>query len=595
MTHQLIEDYGLIGDLNTVAHVGLNGSIDFFCFPNFDSPSVFACLLDSNKGGHFSIAPEFDVSRNSQLYLPDTNILLTRFLSKEGIMETTDFMPVATKDGVCRIIRMVRAIQGDISVKMECRPALDYARAEPETVLENKSRNAVFAGSGLTLRLQSAIKMRASDNGVEGRFTVKEGDCSAFMLTCGECDAIAFTEEALLIAQAETVNYWRNWISKADYNGRWPEIVRRSALVLKLMTSRKHGSIVAAPTFSLPEAIGGERNWDYRYCWIRDSAFTIYAFLRLGFKDEASAYMKWIEDRFRDCGSDGSLRLVYALDGGTDIDEQELDHLEGYEHSRPVRIGNGAHGQLQLDIYGELLDSIYLADKHVHKISYDAWMNVTRTVDYVCENWQQADDGIWEFRGSQKEFLHSRLMCWVAVDRAIRLAYKQSLPAPFSRWKEVRDEIYYDIFNNFWNEKLGAFVQYKGAETVDASALLMPLVKFISCADPRWLSTLDIIGERLTSDALVRRYNVEETDFEALDGSKEGSFTMCSFWYVECLARAGRAEKAHLLFDKMLGYANHVGLYAEELGRDGRHLGNFPQAFTHLALISAAVALERFR
>ena len=595
MTYQPIEDYGLIGDLNTVAHVGLNGSIDFFCFPDFDSPSVFARLLDSKKGGYFSIAPEFDVSRSSQLYLPDTNILLTRFLSKEGILEITDFMPVATKDGVCRIIRMVRAIRGDIPIKMECRPAPDYARTAPETVLENESRDAVFAGGGLTLRLQSMDKLQASDHGVGARFIVKEGKCRAFMLTCGECDAIAFTEEALLAAQEETVHYWHNWIGKTDYNGRWSEIVRRSALVLKLMTSRKHGSIVAAPTFSLPEAIGGERNWDYRYCWIRDSAFTIYAFLRLGFKDEASAYMKWVEDRFRDCGSDGSLRLMYTLDGGTDIDEQELGHLEGYEHSRPVRIGNGAHGQFQLDIYGELLDSVYLADKHVHKISYDAWMNVSRTVDYVCEHWRKPDDGIWEFRGSQKEFLHSRLMCWVAVDRAVRLAHKQSLPAPFSRWNEVRCEIYHDIFNNFWNKKLGAFVQYKGAETVDASALLMPLVKFISRADPRWLSTLDVICERLASDALVRRYNVEEADFEALDGSKEGSFTMCSFWYVECLACTGRAEEARLLFDKMISYANHVGLYAEELGRDGRHLGNFPQAFTHLALISAAVALERYR
>ncbi len=594
MTYQPIEDYGLIGDLNTVAHVGLNGSIDFLCFPDFDSPSVFARLLDSNKGGYFSIAPEFDVSRNNQLYLPDTNILLTRFLSKDGILEITDFMPIATKDGVSRIIRMVRAIQGDITVKMVCCPAFDYAREESEITLKNKKMDAVFAGGDLTLRLQSMEKMQASGNGVETRFTVKEGECRRFMLTCGECDAIAFTEAALLSAQERTAHYWRDWIGQAQYNGYWPEIVRRSALVLKLMTSRKHGSIVAAPTFSLPEAIGGERNWDYRYCWIRDSAFTVYAFMRLGFKGEASAYMKWIMDRFNDCGPDGSLRLMYTLDGGTDIAERELEHLEGYEQSRPVRIGNGAYDQFQLDIYGELLDSVYLlADKYVHKISYDAWINVIRTVDYVCENWQKPDDGIWEFRGGQKAFLHSRLMCWVAVDRAIRLAYKESLPAPFSRWDEVRGEIYYDIFNNFWNEKLGAFVQYKGAEAVDASALLMPLVRFISPVDPRWLSTLDVIGERLTSDALVRRYNVEETDFEALDGSKEGSFTMCSFWYVECLARAGRTEEARLLFDKMIGYANHVGLYAEELGRDGRHLGNFPQAFTHLALISAAVALEQ--
>jgi GH15 family glucan-1,4-alpha-glucosidase len=594
MAYNPIEDYGVIGDLNTACHVCRNGSIDFFCFPDFDSPSVFARMLDAEKGGYFSIAPEFDVGRHNQLYLPDTNILLTRFLSEDGILEITDFMPIAARNEVSRIIRTVRAVRGEIPVKMECFPAPDYARFRPEVILSDNNRSAGFAGGDYRLRLQSTREMSKKDGRAEAHFTLEEGKCACFMFTCGQCEEVPFEEKTLFDLQEETAKYWRDWVSQVNYGGRWPEVVRRSALALKLMTSGKHGSIAAAPTFSLPETIGGARNWDYRYCWIRDSAFTVYAFLRLNFKEEASAYMDWIEKRFRDCGDDGSLQLMYGLDGGTELVEKELEHLEGYEGSRPVRIGNAAKDQLQLDIYGELLDSVYLADKYVHKISYDSWMNVTRTVNYVCENWQKPDAGIWEFRGGYKEFLHSRLMNWVAVDRAVRMAQKESLPAPFSRWFDVRGEIYHDIFDNFWDEELQAFVQYKGAKTVDASALLMPLVKFISPLDPRWLSTMDEIKKQLVSDSLVKRYNVERAGFEALDGSEEGSFTMCSFWYIECLARAGRREEARLLFDKMIGYANHLGLYSEELGHDGRHLGNFPQAFTHLALISAASALERF-
>jgi len=593
MPYEPLEDYGIIGDLNTVAHVSQSGSIDFFCYPDFDSPSIFARILDYEKGGHFSIAPESNVGRRNQLYLPDTNILLTRFLSMEGIVEITDFMPISKEKDVCRIIRIVHAIRGEISLKMECRPAFDYARVKPEIKIANDDKDVSLRDRDLKLHLRSTESMRKGDDGmIESHFTMLEGEYKAFTLTCGDCEEQPLTEDTLLSIQKETARFWRNWISQANYKGLWTEVVRRSALVLKLLTSRKYGSIVAAPTFGLPEAIGGSRNWDYRYCWIRDSAFTVYAFLRLGFRNEAESYMEWIENRFRDCGTKGELQLMYTVDGRTDMKERELDHLEGYEQSRPVRIGNAAKDQFQLDIYGELLDAVYLADKYVHKISYDAWMNVTKTVEYVCENWREPDAGIWEFRGGQKEFLHTRLMCWVAVDRAVRMALKESLPAPFSRWYKVRSNIYEDIFENFWNEELGTFVQYKGAKTIDASALLMPLMKFISPVDPRWLSTLDEIGKRLVSDTLLLRY--EGSELEALDSSQEGSFTMCSFWYIECLVRAGRSEEARLLFDKMIGYANHLGLYSEELGYDGRHLGNFPQAYTHLALISAATALELF-
>jgi GH15 family glucan-1,4-alpha-glucosidase len=396
------------------------------------------------------------------------------------------------------------------------------------------------------------------------------------------------------VAQAfkDTVNFWRGWVGKSDYKGRWREMVHRSALTLKLLTSWHHGPILAAPTFGLPEQIGGERNWDYRFTWIRDASFTIYAFIRLGYTEEAAAFMRWIEERCDDLAPDGTLQTVYGEDGRHDLSEFELSHLEGYQGSQPVRVGNAAYNQLQLDIYGELMDSVYLYDKYGKPISYDLWKNLVRLVDWLCEHWQQPDNGIWEVRGGQREFLYSRLMSWVAVDRAVRLARKRSLPCPFERWQGVRDEIYNDIFDNFWDDKLGAFVQYRGSKALDASSLLMPMVRFISPTDRRWLSHLKAIEEDLVYDSLVYRYRIEDTPVDNLEGT-EGTFNMCTFWFVECLSRAGELQKARLYFEKMLGYANHLGLYAEETGPRGEHLGNYPQAFTHLALISAAYDIDR--
>jgi GH15 family glucan-1,4-alpha-glucosidase len=387
----------------------------------------------------------------------------------------------------------------------------------------------------------------------------------------------------------DTINYWKDWIAQCNYHGRWLEMINRSALVLKLMTSHKHGSMVAAPTFGLPEEIGGVRNWDYRYTWIRDASFTVYAFLRLGYTEEAKAFVNWVDKQCDGVGNAGHLNLMYSLDGKKDLEEIELDHLAGYLNSRPVRIGNGAHNQIQLDIYGELLDSVYLYDKYVEPIAYGFWQDLTRQVDWVCENWHLEDEGIWEVRGGKKQFLYSRMMCWVAIDRAIKIANKHSFPLPL-KWQPARDKIFFSIHKNFWNERLGAFVQYSGAETVDAATLLMPMIRFISPTDPRWVSTLKLIEERLVSDALVYRYRTIE-GFDGLTGG-EGTFSMCTFWYVECLAKAGQVDKARLYFEKMLGYANHLGLYAEQLGRQGEHLGNFPQAFTHLGLISAALSIN---
>jgi GH15 family glucan-1,4-alpha-glucosidase len=377
--------------------------------------------------------------------------------------------------------------------------------------------------------------------------------------------------------------FWQHWIARSRYQGRWREAVNRSALTLKLLTSREHGSIVAAPTFGLPEVIGGERNWDYRYTWIRDSAFALYSLMRLGFTEEAERFVEWVQARCRDSAYDGSLRLMYGLDGREVLEEETLLHLEGYRGSRPVRIGNAARGQLQLDIYGELMDTVYLANKYGDPIHNRMWEDLTSTVEWVCRHWREPDEGIWEPRGGRSEHTHSRVMCWVALDRALRLAEKRSFPAPRERWYATRDEIYREVFTSHWNDRLGAFVQSKGSETLDASLLLMPLVKMISPTDPQWLSTLQAIKTHLASDSLVHRYRAPD----GLAGD-EGTFTMCSFWFCENLARAGEVDLARLLFEKMLGYATPLGLYGEELGPRAEQLGNFPQAFTHMSLISAA-------
>jgi len=580
-------DHGAIGDLATVALVATDGTIDFLCWPDFDSPTVFAALLDPERGGTFELAPDLTDARVTQLYVPDTNVLMTRWMSAEASGQITDFMNVKDNkaDGKTRVIRRFRATRGEMTVKMRCAPRFDYAREHAMADIDGST--AVWRqADGTLLRLVTTATLQDDGGDAIACLRLKAGDTADFVLDDGIDEPIALGELDAIEAQA--IAYWQDWTGRSTYRGRWREMVNRSALALKLLTSRRHGSIVAAATFGLPETPGGSRNWDYRATWIRDASFTVYALMRLGYRDEAQAFNTWIGDRASGCDQAGRLDIMYGIDGAGVNAETVLDHLRGYGGATPVRIGNGAAEQFQLDIYGELMDSIYLSNKYGHAISHDAWGGVREVIDFVCDHWQDADAGIWEMRREPQEFLHSRLMCWVALDRALRLAQKRSLSAPFGKWVEVRNAIHDDIWANFWNAEKGHFVQTKGGDVLDASLLLMPLMRFVSATDPRWLSTLKAIGEQLSDDGVVYRYR----SADGLDG-KEGAFAACSFWYVECLARAGETAQARRIFETALDHSNHLGLYAEEFDARAELAGNFPQAFTHLALISAAFYLDR--
>ena len=601
MPYQPIENYGLIGNMRTSALVGMNGSIDWFCFPHFDSPSVFGALLDDRKGGWFKITTLKNSAKHKQYYWPDTNVLVTRFLSKEGVGQIIDFMPVGLKEtetGCHRIIRLVQAIRGNLNFRLECFPAFNYAQDPHTTTLTRDG--ARFDTEGLCLCLGSTIPLQQEGSGVVADFEIQEGHEESFSFqevseqNNEHCVAISRDQADALFRQ--TVAYWRQWLSHCTYRGRWREVVQRSALTLKLLTFEPTGAIVAAPTCSLPEEIGGKRNWDYRYTWIRDAAFTIYGLLRIGFTEEAAKFMHWLEARCHELNPDGSLQIMYGIAGRHGLRETTLSHLDGYKGSRPIRVGNDAYNQLQLDIYGELMDSVYLYNKYGTPISYDLWGHLRRLVNWVCDNWMRPDEGVWEVRSGRQHFLYSKLMCWVAIDRGLRLADRRSFPADRDRWLKVRDTIYEEIMEKGWNKTRQAFVQHYGSETLDAANLMMPLVFFVSPTDPRMIKTLEAINQSpekggLVANALVYRYNLHETE-DGIDG-EEGTFNICTFWLVEALTRAGRLDEARLMFEQMLGYANHLGLYAEETGHHGEGLGNFPQAFTHLALISAAFNLDR--
>ncbi|MQY34272.1 Trehalase [Streptomyces sp. RB17] len=595
-----IAEHGLIGDLRSVALVGTNGTIDWYCCPSFDSPSVFAAVLDAERGGCFELAAAVP-ARTKQFYFPDTNVLITRFFTEDGVGEVQDFMPVTSdsaagtgEGGRHRLIRRVVCVRGTVSFRVLVAPRFDYGAAEH--TLRCLDGTVVFESAKMSLALTSTVPLECDARDARADFKLGEGETAVFAL-----DQVGAEVAPRCCPHAEaehqfntTVAYWRHWLHQSRYRGRWREMVHRSALTLKLLTYAPTGAIVAAPTTSLPEQLGGERNWDYRYVWVRDAAFAVYALLRLGFAGEAEAFMRFLTTNVSPCATDSSappLQIMYGIDGRTDLRERELTHLEGHLGSAPVRVGNDAADQLQLDIYGALIDSIYLYDKWAQPISSQQWDDVCHLVDWVCAHWDQPDEGVWETRGGRRNFLYSRLMCWVAIERAIRLANHRGLPADLPRWRQARDTIYRRIMDRGWSERRHAFVQYEGGDVLDASLLMMPLAKFIAPTDPKWLSTLDALTEDLVSDSLVYRYDPQVSP-DGLRGD-EGTFSICSFWYVEALVRAGRLDEARLAFEKMLTYANHLGLYAEEIGRTGEQQGNFPQAFTHLSLISAAFNLDR--
>ncbi|WP_217698500.1 glycoside hydrolase family 15 protein [Streptacidiphilus griseoplanus] len=591
-----IAEHGLIGDLRTSALVGSNGTIDWYCCPRFDAPSVFASLLDAERGGRFELAADLP-ARVRQFYFPDTNVLITRFFADDGVGEIQDFMPIVGESREAdrhRLIRRVLCVRGSLPFRALIAPRFNYG-AQAHTAEPSGPNHVLFSSSELSLTLTSDVPLECDGRDVRARFKLLEGEAAVFAL---DHLGSGLAQRGCPQAEAEeefqaTVGFWRRWLAGSAYRGRWREMVQRSALTLKLLTYAPTGAIVAAPTAGLPEQIGGERNWDYRYVWIRDAAFCVYALLRLGFTSEAEAFMGFLSERMklRDGCADGPLQILYGIDGRSELPERQLPHLSGYRGSSPVRIGNDAASQLQLDIYGALIDSVYLYDKWGQPISSAQWDDVCLLVDWVCDHWDQPDEGIWETRGGRKNFLYSRLMCWVAIERAVRTARKRGFPADLNRWLTTRDAIYRQIMRRGWSTGRQAFAQCLDGDVLDASVLMMPMAKFVSPTDPKWLSTLDALTADLVSDSLVHRYDPEASP-DGLRGG-EGTFSICSFWYVEALARAGRLDEARLSFEKMLTYANHLGLYAEEIGLTGEQQGNFPQAFTHLSLISAAFTLDR--
>jgi GH15 family glucan-1,4-alpha-glucosidase len=600
--YPLIADHGLIGDLQTSALVTTDGSIDWFCFPRFDSPSVFGALLDHRLGGRCRIRPAVEAFSSKQMYLPDTAILVTRFLTEEGVGEVVDFMPVSGNVATDRhrLVRMVRCVRGRMTFEVEIAPRFDYSRQEHE--LEISEHGAVFRSKEFSMTLHV---IREPDDARLAQLSTagNPGDMNLSLpLQAGQLrglvldTASAERPREFRVAEAQqlfdgTERFWKSWLAQSTYTGRWREALQRSAITLKLMTYAPTGALVAAPTAGLPEQVGGERNWDYRFTWIRDASFSIYALLGMGFTEEAAAFCQWLLARVQERGgARNPLNLMYRVDGSADLTEEILEHWEGYRGSYPVRTGNGAAEQLQLDIYGEALDSIYFADKRGLEVGYPGWQAIAELLEWLADNWDQPEAGIWETRGGPKAFTYGRVMCWVAFDRAIRLAAAHGRPAPLDRWSSVRDALYNQVMERGWNAERGAFVQQYDDTVLDSSLLRMSSVGFIAPQDPMWLSTLRAMDSELVSDSLVYRYDPGASP-DGLRGS-EGTFSLCTFMYVDALARAGRLDDARLTFEKMLTYANHLGLFSEEIGATGEQLGNFPQAFTHLALIDAAITLD---
>ncbi|SCL34765.1 Glucoamylase (glucan-1,4-alpha-glucosidase), GH15 family [Micromonospora nigra] len=596
-----VEAHGFIGDLQTAALISKDGVLDWFCAPRFDSPSIFAALLDRRGGGHFRIAPDGTEYVSKQLYLPGTPILITRFLSVDGVGELIDFMPLAGTEptGRHRVIRMLKVVRGTMRFRVECRPRFNYGR--DEHVLERRPEGHLFRAPGMTMSLSPVQpgdrqvreeKLDLDGNAVHALITLSVGDTGGLVLeTEPEGEPRVFRPAEIELEFDRTREFWRQWLDRSRYTGRWREMVERSAITLKLMTYAPTGALIAAPTAGLPELIGGERNWDYRYTWLRDASFSVHALLYLGYTEEAAHYLEWVGDRIREA-TEGHvpLQLLYRVDGSPHVGEEILPHFEGYRGSYPVRIGNHAASQLQLDVYGEALEALFLADAAGLGVSRDVWRDIARLMNWLCRNWDTPDDGIWETRGGRRRFTYSRLMSWVALDRALRVAAHEGKPADLLRWTTARDAIYEQVMDRGYNRHRHAFVQHYDTEVLDASLLSMPSFGFIAASDPMWQSTMRAIQDELVSDSLVYRYDPAASP-DGLPGA-EGTFTMCSFWYVEALAQVGRVDEARLVFEKLFTYSTSLGLFSEEIAPTGEQIGNFPQAFSHLSLISTAIRLD---
>ncbi|MFJ3173687.1 glycoside hydrolase family 15 protein [Streptomyces roseus] len=592
-----IADHGLVGDLQTAALVSSRGVIDWFAAPRFDSPSIFAALLDHDKGGHFLLAPDHEEGTWKQLYYPDTAVVVTRFMSPDGVGETVDYMPVhrgLTPSDRHTLVRVIRAVRGTVRFSLECRPRFDYARTPHE--LDLTDHRATFRAPGAAAFLQATFPLERDGQDVRASITLTAGEAEAAVFTTGapgsapppppERDRI--TEELW-----EQVDYWQRWVRTSHYHGRWAEMVYRSAITLKLLTYAPSGAPVAAATMGLPEQVGGERNWDYRYTWVRDGSLSVRALLDLGFAEEAARFTHWLGDRLRAHeGPDGEpLQIMYRVDGDPHLTEEVLEHFEGYRGSYPVRAGNAAMDQLQLDIYGEAMYA--LSEGHAVAVQgdYHGWKALARTLDWLADSWDRPDEGIWETRGGRQDFTYSRVMCWAAFDRGLKVAAEFSRPAATALWTKARDDILEQVMERGWSDREQSLVQHYGSHVLDASLLLIPRVGFLAPRSASWLSTLDAMDRVLVSDSLVYRYDPAASP-DGLRGS-EGTFSLCTFLYVDALARAGRLPQARYTFEKMHTYANHIGLFAEEIGPSGEQLGNFPQAFTHLSLIMAATTLNQ--
>ncbi len=592
MAYKPISEYGVIGDMHSAALVGSDGSIDWLCFPRFDSPSVFAAILDEKKGGRFQIRPVGEFSRHHS-YLPESNVLVTDLTTPSGSVSVTDFMPVSDQITDCahEVVRLVRCQRGQVDMELLFEPRLDYARNRTE--LSVQGRVAVARKGNDCISLSSGVPLELEDSVVRSRFRMTAGQWTAFLLRWQDDSPVAIEDYDVYGWLGKTQAFWQFVAHDWQYAGRWEELVKRSMLALHLLLYVPTGAVCAAVTASLPERIGGERNWDYRFSWLRDAAFTMDVFHRLGHTSYTRPFIEWMATLAL-CSDDGELHSLYRIGHEADgeMTEYSLQHLEGYRGSRPVRVGNAAYHQFQLDVYGEVLLAFDSYHRAGGAVDDGLWNLAECLVEGALRNWHRPDNGIWEFRTEPKHFTYSKLMAWVAVDRGLRLARALKRPVDYDRWRKMRGLIRRDILEKGWSRRRRSFVQYYGSPNLDASLLFIPMVGFLSADDPRMNSTIDSIRSTLAVDGLLHRYLPEES-VDGLPG-EEGTFTMCSLWLAGSLVAAGRVEEARELFQKVIGYGNRLGLYSEMIDpANGEYLGNYPQAFTHIALIHTARNLDR--